>query len=106
MVIPKQVKRGDDGRYRSVDLVKSGRSSVQRSDPKKDEVMEPIQHVYGPLQGDFIMEQEDDEICEKCKRKYVEGKEKEDVMWIGCDFDGCNKWYHSDCVDMTNEECQ
>ena len=104
MVIPKHIKRGDNGRYQSVEM-KSGRSSVVRQE-KKDEVIEPMQQIYGNFSSEAGIEQEDDEICEKCMRKFVEGKEHLEITWIGCDYDGCSKWYHSLCVGMTNEDCK
>lgn len=107
MVLPKQIKRDGNGRYQSVELTKSGRTSVVRSDLKKDEIMEPLQAVYGgQFQQENTIEQDDDEICEKCMRKFVEGKEHLEITWIGCDYDGCSKWYHSFCVGMTNEDCK
>ena len=68
-------------------------------------VYEP-QQVPQQFTSDPTIEQEDDEICEMCMRKFVEGKEHLDVTWIGCDYEECGKWYHSLCQGMTNEDCR
>jgi hypothetical protein len=109
MLIPKQIKRGDNGRYQSVDL-KNGRTTVVRTlvEKKEIEIIEPqqVQYTTQPQYVDTTMEQDDDEICEMCMRKFVEGMEHLDVTWIGCDYEDCGKWYHSLCQKMTNEDCK
>jgi hypothetical protein len=41
---------------------------------------------------------DEEEICEKCKKRYLENAEPDlYVTWIGCDYNGCGKWYHSFC---------
>ena len=41
---------------------------------------------------------QDDEICEKCHRRYLENYEHVDHEWIGCDYAHCGKWYHVECM--------
>lgn len=102
-MIPKQTKRGDNGRYQSVDH--KGRSAVRIQETKEPEMIEP-QPVYQHIAADGLGEEDDDEICEICKRKFVQGREQEILTWIACDNDDCGKWYHSFCQGMTNEECK
>lgn len=48
--------------------------------------------------------EDDKEICSACLARFVEKKKNEDMMWIGCD--GCGKWYHSFCKNISNSACK
>jgi hypothetical protein len=48
--------------------------------------------------------EDDKEICSKCLTRFCNQKINEDMMWIGCD--GCGKWYHSYCMNISNSACK
>ena len=51
--------------------------------------------------GGLIQEpsnEQDDEICEKCHRRYIENQLDQELQWIGCDYALCGKWYHVECM--------
>lgn len=48
---------------------------------------------YPPTQ----LNDEDQEMCAECNKHFVEGHQDKDMDWIGCEYEGCNKWYHIYC---------
>ena len=43
------------------------------------------------------------DICSKCNLHQLPNNQF-DVFWIGCENDSCGKWYHTKCVNMSEEE--
>ena len=40
---------------------------------------------------------EDEQHCQQCGRKY---KEKDSHLWVGCEMEGCWRWWHYTCVNL------
>ena len=46
----------------------------------------------------------DSEKCEMCGKHYVEHMLNQDMIWIGCEYEPCSKWYHIFCKGITPDQ--
>lgn len=102
--VHKQLKRDNNGRWQKVENQTRERNGRKFGSRAKDLDISPglqKNHSVGRRSRDILNKREmsldqDDEICEKCHRKYLENYEHVEHQWIGCD--NCGKWFHVECM--------